>query len=103
MHLHGDWLHERSIEFTDIKHGKFEIDSKRGMSSHAHNPFIALMDKNADEYTGEVFGFSLVYSGNFSASAEGTSNGNTRVSMGLNQFNFDWRLPRLLWFIRLRV
>ena len=94
MHLHGDWLHERSIEFTDIKHGKFEIDSKRGMSSHAHNPFIALMDKNADEYNGEVFGFSLVYSGNFSASAEGTSNGNTRVSMGLNQFNFDWTLEK---------
>ena len=92
LHLHGDWLRERNMEFVDVSHGIYTVDSKRGMSSHTNNPFVALMDKNADEYTGNVYGFSLVYSGNFAAECEVSSCGATRVTMGINPFNFDWTL-----------
>ncbi len=92
MHLEGDWVRERYVEYTDVKHGIFTINSKRGMSSHMNNPFIALMDKNADEKQGEVYGFCLVYSGNFDATVEGSSCGTTRVTMGINSYNFDWTL-----------
>lgn len=92
MNLQGDWARERSVEYTDVKHGIFTINSKRGMSSHMNNPFTAIMDKNANEDYGEVFGFCLVYSGNFDASIEGSSCGTTRVTMGINPYNFDWTL-----------
>ncbi len=92
LHLHGDWLRETSVEFVPVTHGIYTVDSKRGMSSHMNNPFVALMDQNADESTGSVYGFALVYSGNFSAEIEGHSNGSTRVTMGINAFNFDWTL-----------
>ncbi|MDO4562536.1 MAG: alpha-galactosidase [Clostridia bacterium] len=92
LHLCGDWARERHIERIPVNHARCVIDSKRGMSGHMENPFIALLEKNAGEYMGEVFGFSLVYSGSFTASAEGTSCGKTRVTMGINDFNFEWRL-----------
>lgn len=92
MHLHGEWLRERNIEFVDVSHGIYTVDSKRGMSSHANNPFVALMDKNADEYNGNVYGFSLCYSGNFAAECEVSPCGATRVTMGINPFNFIWKL-----------
>lgn len=92
MHLEGDWGRERYVEYTDVKHGIFSIDSKRGMSSHMNNPFIALMDKNADEKTGNVYGFCLVYSGSFDASMAGSSLGTTRLTMGINPHNFKWEL-----------
>ncbi|MDR0405511.1 MAG: alpha-galactosidase [Clostridiales bacterium] len=92
LHLRGDWARERYPEVLSVGRGIVTIDSKRGMSGHAHNPFIALTAKNADENSGEVYGFSLVYSGNFSMSAEGDSCGGTRVTAGLNPFGFDWPL-----------
>lgn len=92
MNLHGDWLRERTVEYTDVKHGIFTISSKRGMSSHMNNPFTAIMDKNTNEDAGEVFAFSLVYSGSFDASIEGSASGTTRVTMGINPYNFDWTL-----------
>lgn len=90
LHLHGDWLRERSPEYVNISHGIYTVDSKRGMSSHANNPFVALCSKDLTEYSGEVYGFSLVYSGSFAAEAEGTPTGSTRVTMGINSFDFEY-------------
>ena len=39
--------------------------SIRGESSHQDNPFIALLDNNATDESGNVYGFNFVYSGNF--------------------------------------
>ena len=92
LHLNGDWAKEREIECVSVSRGHFLIDSKRGMSSHIHNPFVALLKDGADETKGDVFGFSLVYSGNFKADIEGDTSGSTRVCMGINDFNFSWDL-----------
>lgn len=92
IHLHGAWADERKIERVPLIHGTQKIDSKRGMSSHQHNPFIALARKNTDEFIGEAYGFGLVYSGNFSAVAEVNHFGNLRVLMGINEFDFSWLL-----------
>ena len=92
LHLQGDWSCERKPEFVPVHHGKFEIESKRGMSSHMENPFFALLEKDAGEFSGNVYGFSLVYSGSFNAVVEGSSGGMTRVTMGINPFNFCWQL-----------
>jgi len=90
--LEGDWLRERSMEWRKVGHNTMTVESRRGMSSHMCNPFIALAETNATENGGDVYGFSLVYSGNFAASAEGNSCGGTRVTMGINPFNFEYPL-----------
>src|SRR5690606_28049031 len=68
------------------------IESTRGASSHQHNPFIALVRKDTTEDSGEVYGFNFVYSGNFLAQAEVDQFSNTRVTMGINPFDFSWKL-----------
>lgn len=92
LHLQGAWARERHIERHPLAHGSQTIESRRGASSHMHNPFIALLDKNACEKAGEVYGFSLVYSGNFIAQVEVDQFDTTRVSMGINPFDFTWKL-----------
>lgn len=90
--LYGAWAKERQIERKPIFHGLEKIDSNRGASSHCQNPFIALSSLDATDSYGDVFGFSLVYSGNFEASTYVTDSDETRVGIGINSFNFSWLL-----------
>ncbi|HEY8347408.1 MAG TPA: alpha-galactosidase [Symbiobacteriaceae bacterium] len=92
LHLSGASNRERYIERTPLRPGMQAIESRRGASSHQQNPFIALLSRDATEDHGEVYGFSLVYSGNFVAQAEVDMYHTTRVSMGINPFDFSWLL-----------
>lgn len=92
LHLHGAHVKERFIERQPLRHGIQSIESTRGASSHQHNPFLALLRKGTTEETGEVYGFNFVYSGNFLAQAEVDQFNNTRVTMGINPFDFSWKL-----------
>ncbi|MGB9857401.1 MAG: alpha-galactosidase [Dictyoglomaceae bacterium] len=92
LHLWGSWARERFIERKPLIHGLQVIESTRGESSHQHNPFFALLSKDAGEKYGDVYGFSLVYSGNFAIFIEVDQFNNTRVSMGINPFEFTWIL-----------
>lgn len=92
MHLHGAWACERQVERVPVSHMGMKIESRRGSSSHNHSPFFALVDKNADEEHGEVYGFSFVYSGNFEAGVETDHNDMVRAYMGINSFDFNWLL-----------
>lgn len=90
--LWGRHYDECHIERQKLFHGIQGISSNRGASSHVHNPFVALARTGSDERNGEVFGFNLVYSGNFSAMAECDFNASTRLIMGVNPEGFLWRL-----------
>jgi len=92
LQLSGAWARERHIVRKKLDQGKVSIDSKRGASSHQQNPFIALMGEGAGEYDGNVYGFSLVYSGNFLAEVEVNHFKQTRINMGINPFDFNWKL-----------
>lgn len=92
IQLWGGWATERSIDRKPLAHGIQSLESRRGSSSHQKNPFLALLRKNADENSGEVFGFNFVYSGSFLAQIEVEQFGFARVSMGINPFNFTWEL-----------
>ncbi|MGM0499969.1 MAG: alpha-galactosidase [Bacillota bacterium] len=92
LQLSGAWGRERDILRRPLEQGITKIDSKRGASSHQQNPFAALVEPETDEYSGEVYGFSLVYSANFIAQAERNHYGKTRMTMGINPFNFNWLL-----------
>ncbi|MEH7480052.1 alpha-galactosidase [Neobacillus drentensis] len=92
LHLYGTWGRERHIERQPLNHGTQTISSARGSSSHQHNPFVALLSKDTNEEYGDVFGISLVYSGNFQASIEVDPYQTSRLSIGINPFDFTWVL-----------
>ncbi|MFD1773512.1 alpha-galactosidase [Paenibacillus rhizophilus] len=92
LHLYGAHVKERHIARQPLRHGIQSIESTRGASSHQHNPFIALLRQGANETSGEVYAFNFVYSGNFLAQAEVDQFRNTRVTMGINPFDFNWKL-----------
>jgi len=92
IHFYGTWAAERQMERKPVIQGISEIASKRGSSSHNHNPFIVLCDHMATEDFGSVYGFALCYSGNFSAKVEVDTFDQTRVIMGINPEDFKWKL-----------
>jgi len=90
--LHGSWARERVMDRKHLGFGKLSVSSKRGESSHQEHPFLALMERKADEDNGEVYGFNFVYSGNFTAVAERSQFDTVRVLMGINPEDFSWQL-----------
>ena len=92
IQLSGSWARERSVIARQLQPGVTAVSSMRGNSSHQHNPFLALKRRNTTEYTGDVCGFSLVYSGNFLAQAEVDNYNVLRVMLGINPFGFRWKL-----------
>lgn len=91
IHFHGRHAGERTMERTHIEHGAFSICSRRGTSSHQHNPFVILSEHDTTEHFGGCYGMSFVYSGNFECTAEKDQYGQTRLSMGVlsERFNYD--------------
>ena len=74
MHFYGKHTMERMPERLPLHHGSQSVGSRRGTSSHHHNPFVILCRPEACEEQGECFSFSLLYSGSFTAdSAAGVS------------------------------
>ncbi|MDO5519637.1 MAG: alpha-galactosidase [bacterium] len=92
LQLSGAWSREKTVYKRPLVPGIQEIDSKRGISSAVQNPFLALLGETASEDMGEVYGFNLVYSGNFAGTVEVDPNHRTRVAMGINPFQFGWEL-----------
>ena len=92
VHLKGAWARERSVVRQSLGRGNYSISSLRGASGHADNPFLALCEKNADEFSGRVWAVSLVYSGSFLASCSVDNFAHARLGIGLNPSVFSWAL-----------
>lgn len=92
LSLYGRWANERTPERFPLHHGKTVISSNKGATGHHSCPFAALVRKNTDEENGEVYGVSLIYSGNFEIGAEVGQFGTTRLFAGINHENFSWKL-----------
>ncbi|KAG0153674.1 hypothetical protein PDIDSM_2328 [Penicillium digitatum] len=91
--LRGDWAREAHRERKRVMCGTQSFGSSTGYSSHLHNPFLALTDPSASESYGEVWGFSLVYTGSFSVNVEKGAQGFTRALLGFNPGQLSWTLP----------
>lgn len=90
--LYGRHNNERNYNRRPLARGLQGIESKRGSSSHNHNPFAAIVERGANEEYGRCYGFHLVYSGNFIAMTECDFNATTRFVMGINPTDFSWKL-----------
>ncbi len=89
---HGAHLREREPEITPVMHGVISVDSKRGATSLHSSCFAALLEGNADEDHGNVYGFNLIYSGSFKLNVEQSPYDTVRVNGGINDFDFSWKL-----------
>ena len=94
IHLDGHWCRERHITRREIVHGNQNIESRFGASSAVHNPFMAICSKGVTEKYGDVYGFSLVYSGNFTAGIELDGFNCGRAYIGINPFGFNFVLDK---------
>lgn len=92
IHFHGKHVGERQTERTPLFHGIAELRSTRGTSSHHHNPFVILADRNTDEDMGTCYAFSLLYSGGFHMQVEVDQIHQSRLVMGIDDSDFTWTL-----------
>lgn len=92
VHFYGRHAMERIMERTPLHHGIQSVGSRRGFSSHQHNPFVVLCAHDAGEDHGNCYGASFVYSGNFAAEAEVTQADCTRMTMGIHDAQFQFAL-----------
>ena len=94
VHFYGRHIMERQMERTHLGHGNWSVGSIRGTSSHHHNPFVILCDRNTEETYGDCYGYALAYSGNFLFETEVDQVGHTRVAMGIHPYHFSWTLEQ---------
>lgn len=99
IHFSGAWLRERQLYRTALRPGLQSIDSLRYSSSPQNNPFFMLSRKHTTEESGEVYGFNLVYSGNFQNSIEVDHFDTTRVLVGVNPVEFEYLLEPQMSFV----
>ncbi len=88
----GTHCRERNIERAPLNHGRFIMSSRRGASSHVHNPFLIMTSPSADEVSGDAYGFVLVYSGSFMTEIAANQFDSARAVIGLNPEAFRWKL-----------
>ena len=90
--LHGSWARERHIDRRPVHMGLQGTESIRGETSHQEHPFIAILNHNADNNSGNVYGVNFIYSGNFIANVQKNQFGSIRTQIGINPENFTWQL-----------
>jgi alpha-galactosidase len=106
-HLSGRWLDEMHLRRELLLPGIKVLESRRVTTSHHHSPWFAI-DRapsshstslgqagagfNADQDSGEVWFGALAWSGNWKLAAEVTDFGSTRINIGINDWDFTWRL-----------
>lgn len=94
LSIHGTYASDRELEENVIKHNTIVIDENAGGKGFYHNPVGMLKSLDATADKGEVIGFGLIYSGNFSFKFNGTQMEQTRVVLGLNEQDFSYRLEK---------
>jgi len=85
---------ERCVERVPLGKGAVTIGSRRGTSSHHHNPFVILCDKTAGENNGNCIGMLFLYSGNFRAEVFREYTGSVRMMMGIQDDMFEYPLGK---------
>ncbi len=92
IHFPGDWAREKHISRAAVTVGTQGFETRCGASSHAENPFMIFGDRGMNENYGNVYGISLIYSGNHSFKIECISDILPRVQAGINPFMFSYCL-----------
>ena len=92
IHFYGKHAGERQFDRRNLPHGITEISSSRGTSSHHHNPFVILCDRETTEDFGNAYGISFIYSGGFRIQMEKDQVDGIRLVCGIDDEEFLWKL-----------
>lgn len=91
QNTNGAWGGEFVKCESKVEGGYTTWESRKGASNHNNSPYF-IAYQNADEKTGDVYFASLAYSGNFKVCAGRDLYGVTRITMGMNDFDFSHTL-----------
>ena len=92
LHFCGRHAGERHLERLPIGQEEIVLGSRRGTSSHQHNPFVILAEAGTNEDSGPCCGAALLYSGAFSGRLGREQFGSTRLALGVQSERFDYPL-----------
>ena len=92
--FHGAWGREMNRHTAALPVGKLVLESRTGCSSNRVNPFFMVHSPDANEASGSVYGFNLIYSGSHYAAAEVNAYGKTRIVSGIQPEGFRWLLEK---------
>lgn len=90
--FNGSWIAEMRPYRAKVGLSGIVNESTTGFSSAMHNPGFILNQPGANETSGEVIGFNLVYSGNHYARIQRSHEGLTRIVQGISPVDFEWEL-----------
>ena len=94
LSLHGTYNYEFKETRTPVRQGKYSYGSNEGSTGHRQNPFLMLKEISATETAGEVYGFNLLYSGNFCNETELSDKKIIRIVSGIQPEQFQWTLKK---------
>lgn len=78
----GRWSGEFQIHRFDWPYGAWSSENRAGRTSHEHPPYLFACSVRADEWSGEVWGVHLAWSGNHVLWAERLADGRRFVQVG---------------------
>lgn len=87
--LHGAYASDKLLEEINLTHNKTVIEDVSGGKGFNNSAVYMLKHKDASLETGEVIGGGLIYSNNFKMIFHRTQMEQIRVSIGMNDYNFE--------------
>lgn len=91
-HMSGKWSGEYQLQRMPLTRDKIVVESRNGVSGHDSVPWFAIDEGISTETIGDVWAGALQWSGNWKIAAEVDHDEQTRVTMGLNDYDFAWNL-----------
>jgi len=90
--LSGRWAGEFMLQTRPVTPGAFVLESRKGVTSHQANPWIALSRTATGEEAGPVWFGALGWSGSWRINVEMDAMGGVHATAGYNPFDFNYRL-----------
>lgn len=91
-HLVGGWNSEFQLQRDRLPVAETVLTSRRGVTSHHTNPWLALDDGTADEEHGEVWGTALAWSGSWRITVHRDPVGRTTWTGGFGHEGISWTI-----------
>jgi alpha-galactosidase len=88
----GRWAGETRFRQHELPVGELTLTSRRGITSHHVNPWVALDDGTASETSGEVWSTALAWSGSWRITLQRTGDEKVSVTGGLGHDGASFRL-----------
>lgn len=90
--LHGAYASDKLLETQELHHNKIVIEDVSGGKGFNNSSVYMLKESSASLNHEEVIGGGLIYSNNFKMTFERTQMEQLRVTIGMNDYNFEAQL-----------